>query len=82
MESDMKKEVKIGMVKVTIQREDRLKAITELCGAINKVAGALNQVPKVEIKDCSFDCSVNDEPIVVIDTSDDPLQTMVVKTEA
>jgi len=43
-----------GEIRVTVQREDRLKAITELSKAIRQVAEALNQSPHVSIGNCVF----------------------------
>ncbi len=41
-------------IEIKIQREDRLKAITELAIAIKTVAQALSEVPQVNITGCQF----------------------------
>lgn len=38
-----------GSITITVQREERLKAIADICAAIKEVAKALNSSPQVNI---------------------------------
>jgi hypothetical protein len=64
------------MIKVTVQREDRLAAITKLSSAIEKVATALSTCPEVVISNCHFECSENSDG-VCIDTADEVTRTEI-----
>jgi len=50
----MKEKTKIGKVEVTVQTEDRLKAITNLAIAVRCLAEALNNPVHIEVKDCTL----------------------------
>ena len=59
------------MIRVTVQTEKRMRAITELAQAINKLATALAVTPQVHVTDCSLAegaISVNTAPEIT-DTS-------------
>lgn len=62
-----------GKISVTVQREDRLKAINSLSRAIEKVADALIVPVKLTIEKCNIKAS---EVGISIDTAD-----IVAKTE-
>lgn len=65
------------MIKVTVQTEKRLAAITNLSIAIKEVAKALNQGTHVTISDCIIN---NSEVGVKIDAAEDVNETMIVET--
>ena len=44
----------MGKIEVTVQREDRLKAIVNLSKAIKEVACALNSAPRINISGCNI----------------------------
>ena len=69
-----------GMVKVTVQREDRLRAITTLSEAIKFLAQALNTAPNVYVTNCSVTGS---DVGIQIDTEDrvDRTQILTVAKE-
>lgn len=63
-----------GKIQVTVQTEERLRAITELAQAINKLAGALKVSTQVTITDCQFsghDVAVN------VDTAEEVTETTI-----
>ena len=62
-----------GKISVTVQREDRLKAINSLSRAIEKVADALTTPVQVTIESCTIKGA---EVGISVDTAD-----VVVKTE-
>lgn len=67
-----------GKIQVTVQTEKRLRAITELAQAINKVADALRVGTQVIVTDCQFsgqDIAVN------IDTTEEVTETMIVEID-
>ena len=63
-----------GKIRVTIQTEDRMQAITELAQAINKLAGALSATPSVHITDSIFSTP---DTAISIDTSPEVSETTV-----
>ncbi len=65
----------IKKIEITVQREDRLRAITELCEAINTVAKALNQIPTVNIQHCNFDGG--DGPCITLGLEDNVSETKI-----
>ena len=67
-----------GKIQVTVQTEKRLRAITELAQAINKLAEALGVSTQVKITDCQF--SKNDIAVNV-DTAEDVTETTVVEID-
>ena len=55
----MKRQVEVieladGEIVLNIEEASRMRAITEIAMAINKLAGALSATPEVTIKDCVF----------------------------
>ena len=64
----------MGNIKVTIQTEDRLKAINNLSQAVSDVAKALLVGTHVEVSNCTFN---NAETGIVIDTADDVTENTV-----
>lgn len=67
-----KEKTELGSIRITVQRADRLKAITELSVAIRCVAEALNQSPEVSISNCVMsECSSG----IVIDVAEDVTAT-------
>jgi L-lactate utilization protein LutB len=65
-----------GTIRVTVQREDRLHAINELCSAVRTLANALNQTPNVTIHGCNITTAGNG-PALSIDTEDNVTRTEV-----
>ncbi len=65
-------------VRVTVQTEDRLRAINNLSIAIRRVAEALASGTLVEIKDSVFH---GGNPAVNINTVEEVTKTMIEKTE-
>ncbi len=74
----MKKSREIGTVKVTVQTEKRLEAITILSYAIRDVAKALATGTKVEIKNNTFS---GVEVGVSVDTDEKVAQTLIEREE-
>lgn len=74
-----KKELK--GIKITVQREDRLQAITNLSAAINKVADALCACPQVDISHCIFNACSYDEAAINIEITDKVDRTEVIANE-
>ena len=74
----MKKEK--GQIKVTVQTQDRLRAIISLSSAIDKVASALTTPIIVEIYDCHLECHDKTDG-VIIDTADRVTKTEIVNYE-
>jgi hypothetical protein len=68
------------IIKVTVQREDRLHAINELCGAVHVLAKALNQAPNLTIENCNI-ASTGSSPAISIDTEDEVTRTEIVELE-
>ena len=64
----------MGKVRVTVQTEKRLSAITELSIAIRNVAEALSAQAVVNISDCTFS---NNDIGANIDTAEEVTETMV-----
>ena len=64
-----------GKIQVTVQTEERLRAIMELAQAINKLAGALSISTHVAVTDCRFS---GPDIGISIDTADDVTETTVV----
>jgi len=62
------------MIKVTVQTEKRLVAITNLSIAIKEVARALSQGTHVTVSDCTF---VGSEIGVNIDSAEDVNETLI-----
>ena len=54
---DVIKEGEPKQIRVTVQREDRLRAINNLSEAVLNVAKALQQSCQVSITNCRFICS-------------------------
>ena len=63
-----------GKISVTVQREDRLKAINSLSRAIEKVADALTTPVRVTIESCTIK---NAGLGMSIDTPEDVTKTMI-----
>ena len=63
-----------GKISVTVQREDRLKAINSLSRAIEKVADALITPVRVTIEGCTVK---NTEVGMSIDTAEDVTKTEI-----
>ena len=66
----------MGQVRVTVQKENRLRAINNLSIAVRKVAEALAYQTKVEISDCTIS---HVDTGIVVDTNDDVLETKIEK---
>ncbi len=64
------------MIKVTVQREDRLRAIMDLASAIKSLADALCTSPSVLIHDCTINGS--DGIGLNIDTADKVTRTEII----
>ena len=64
----------MGKIKITVQTEKRLKAITELSIAIRNVAEALNESVKVVVENCTFN---NNDIGAQIDTQEDIKETKI-----
>ena len=63
-----------GKIQVTVQTEERLRAITELARAINKLAGALGVGTQVMVTNCRLSrhgIAVN------VDTAEEVTETIV-----
>ena len=63
------------MIKVTVEREKRLKAITELSIAIRMVAEALSNNAQITISNNVINAS--DQPAISIDAEEDVNETMI-----
>ena len=63
-----------GKISVTVQREDRLKAINSLSRAIEKVADALTTPVRVTIKDCTIKAS---EVGISVDNAETVIKTEI-----
>jgi len=67
-----------GKIQVTVQTEKRLRAITELAQAINKLADALKIATQVVVTDCQFsghDVAVN------VDTAEEVTETTIMEID-
>ena len=69
-----KRKGETGMVKVTVQREDRLRAITVLSETVRELARALNTAPQVFVTNCTVN---NSEVGIRIDTEDNVDRTQI-----
>ena len=67
-----------GKIQVTVQTEERLRAITELAQAINKLADALSVGTQVTITDCRFS---GHNIAVSVDTAEEVTETMVTEID-
>jgi len=67
-----------GKISVTVQREDRLRAINSLSRAIEKVADALTTPVQVSIKSCTVK---NTEVGMSVDTAEDVTKTEIKEVE-
>ena len=63
-----------GSVRVTVQRENRLKAISDLAEAVKHVARALNNQTQVTVQGCTM---YNANPGINIDASEDVERTEI-----
>ena len=70
----------MGKIRVTVQTEERLKAINNLSFAIKKVAEALAEGTHVTISDCTF-YSSDAEPAVSVDTTQETKETLIANEE-
>ena len=68
-----------GKIQVTVQTEERLRAITELAQAINKLAGALGAGTQVTVTDCQFFSGYG--VAVNIDTEEEITETTIVEID-
>ena len=66
----------MGTIKVTVQTQDRLEAITELSRAIHVVAKALASQTQIAISDCRLSF-MEDEPAINIDTQEEITETII-----
>lgn len=66
----------MGEIKVTVQTEERLKAINNLSIAIRKVAEALAAGTTVEIRDNTFQ---GGDPAISVDTGEEVSETKIEK---
>ena len=76
-----KKIKKVGSISVTVQREDRLLAITNLSGAILEVAKALRAAPQITVQNCRFHGPFDDGTAVVIETEEEIDRTEIVTVD-
>ena len=67
-----------GKISVTVQREDRLKAIVHLSKAIERVAYSLSVPVEVVVSNCNIKSA---EIGVNIDTTEDVTKTMIKEVE-
>ena len=65
----------MGQLKVTVQTEKRLAAISDLAEAVKHVAMALSTGTHVNIMDCVFN---GGDPAVSIDTAEEVTKTEIV----
>lgn len=65
---------KKGRISVTVQREDRLKAINSLSRAIEKIADALTTPVQVTIESCTVNST---EVGMSIDTAENVTKTII-----
>ncbi len=70
---------KFKSIRVTVQREDRLRAITELSIAIGAVAKALSQSAIVNVSNCAVEAKNGTG--IKIDTADDINKTLVLEED-
>lgn len=68
----------MGTIKVTVQRENRLNAISDLASAVKYVAMALSQSPCVTITNNVLQGS---DPAISVDTADDVTETQIKETD-
>ena len=69
------------MIKVTVQREDRLKAISDLASAVKSLAEALNSSPHIDINHCTISGVGENSYAIKIDTVEEVNETMITKEE-
>lgn len=69
--------MKKGRIQVTVQREDRLRAINNLSEAIKEVAKALNQAPRVLVTHCVVTNKAKSSVGIGIDTAEEVDRTEV-----
>ena len=67
----------MGEIKVTVQTEDRLRAINNLCEAIKNVSKALASNVRVDISDCHIQSSGT---AIAIDASLENTKTEILET--
>ncbi len=75
--NDQETKRKTGRITVTIQREDRLRAISDLCEAIKITARALNTAPAVTVANCVLDGT--GATGILIDSADQVTRTQVIE---
>ncbi len=71
----MKRQIEVielagGEIILNIEEAQRMKAITEIAMAINKLADALCATPNVTIKDCTFG-AISESGVVIQDVAED-----------